>query len=120
MCAGSKTSIPKPSTSEFHVPDSHFKQNPFQGIADFEENTILPAKKTRKIAKSPYKVLDAPDLRDDFYLNVVDWSDTNCLAVALSQSVYIWSAQNSQVNKVHDYAETDDLVASVAFSRLGG
>ena len=38
----------------------------------------------RKIAKIPYKVLDAPQLRDDYYLNLVDWSDTNNLAVALS------------------------------------
>ena len=28
----------------------------------------------RKIAERPYKVLDAPALSDDFYLNLVDWS----------------------------------------------
>lgn len=28
----------------------------------------------RKIAEKPYKVLDAPALSDDFYLNLVDWS----------------------------------------------
>ena len=37
----------------------------------------------RKISSQPYKVLDAPDLSDDFYLNLVDWSSTNILAVAL-------------------------------------
>jgi hypothetical protein len=42
------------------MPQPSFKQNPFtQGIAD-DENTILPQKKTRKIPKIPYKVLDAP------------------------------------------------------------
>jgi len=59
-------------------------------------------------------------LRDDFYLNLVDWSDSNNLAVALSQCVYIWSASSSEVTKLHDYAEEDDLVASVGWSRLGG
>lgn len=103
-----------------HVPQPTFKQNPFtQGIAD-DQNTILPQKKTRKIAKIPYKVLDAPQLRDDYYLNLVDWSDSNNLAVALSSCVYIWSASSSAVTKLHDYSETDDLVASVAWSRLGG
>ena len=72
-----------------------FKHNPFQGIADFQDNTLLPMKKTRKISKIPNKVLDAPELRDDFYLNVVDWSDSNNLGIALTQSVYIWSASNS-------------------------
>lgn len=30
--------------------------------------------KPRRINKMPYKVLDAPQLQDDFYLNLVDWS----------------------------------------------
>ena len=104
------------------MPQPSFKQNPFtQGIAD-DENTILPQKKTRKIPKIPYKVLDAPQLRDDYYLNLVDWSDTNNLAVALSSCVYIWSASSSAVTKLHDYSDAirDDLVASVSWSRLGG
>jgi cell division cycle 20-like protein 1, cofactor of APC complex len=32
------------------------------------------APRGRKIAEKPYKVLDAPALSDDFYLNLVDWS----------------------------------------------
>ena len=31
-------------------------------------------KKQRVIPQQPYKVLDAPCLQDDFYLNLVDWS----------------------------------------------
>ena len=48
-------------------------------------------KEERNIAKIPYKVLDAPQLSDDFYLNLVDWSDSNFLAVGLMNSVYILS-----------------------------
>jgi cell division cycle 20-like protein 1, cofactor of APC complex len=59
-------------------------------------------------------------LRDDFYLNLVDWSDTNNLAVALNQQVYIWSASSSSVVKLHDYSVDEDMPASVAWSRLGG
>lgn len=42
----------------------------------FQEQDLLSVKykKKRKIAKSPFKVLDAPLLQDDFYLNLVDWS----------------------------------------------
>jgi cell division cycle 20-like protein 1 (cofactor of APC complex) len=50
------------------------------------------ATKLRKINKMPFKVLDAPQLQDDFYLNLVDWSAQNELAVGLNQAVYIWSA----------------------------
>ena len=51
-------------------------------------------KSVRKIPKVPFKVLDAPSLEDDFYLNLVDWSSTNILAVGLGTAVYIWSASS--------------------------
>ena len=51
-------------------------------------------KSVRKIPKVPFKVLDAPSLKDDFYLNLVDWSSTNNLAVGLGTAVYIWSASS--------------------------
>ena len=52
----------------------------------------------RKISKIPFKVLDAPELGDDFYLNLVDWSSQNVLSVGLSTCVYLWSACTSQVS----------------------
>jgi cell division cycle 20-like protein 1 (cofactor of APC complex) len=36
------------------------------------------------------KVLDAPDLQDDFYLNLVDWSSGNVLSVGLGTCVYFF------------------------------
>lgn len=52
----------------------------------------MKAIKSRRVSKVPFKVLDAPQLQDDFYLNLVDWSSTNVLAVGLLDAVYIWSA----------------------------
>ena len=47
-------------------------------LLDLENNHALAIDssvlKTRKVSKVPYKVLDAPGLQDDFYLNLVDWS----------------------------------------------
>ena len=42
-------------------------------------------------------MLDAPSLQDDFYLNLVDWSSQNVLAVGLGSCVYLWSASTSKV-----------------------
>jgi cell division cycle 20-like protein 1, cofactor of APC complex len=58
-----------------------------------------PKKPTRKISKAPFKILDAPALQDDYYLNLVDWSHNNVLSVALGSSVYLWSACTSKVGK---------------------
>lgn len=54
----------------------------------------------RKISRIPFKVLDAPCLKDDFYLNLVDWSSRNVLAVGLGCCVYLWSAHTSVVTKL--------------------
>lgn len=74
--------------------------------------------KTRKIAKLPAKVLDAPALQDDFYLNLIDWSDQNYLSVGLGSSVYLWSAVTSKVLKLCDLG-LNDSVTSVAWSVKG-
>ncbi|XP_065313603.1 uncharacterized protein LOC135922970 isoform X2 [Gordionus sp. m RMFG-2023] len=69
---------------------------------DTESLMSSPRKCFRKIPSMPYKILDAPDLQDDFYLNLVDWSDSNILAVGLGSCVYLWNAITSQVTKLCD------------------
>ena len=66
----------------------------------------------------PFKILDAPELQDDFYLNLVDWSSLNVLAVGLARSVYIWSACTSVVARLCELPE-NDLVTSVSWSKRG-
>jgi len=73
----------------------------------------------RKISRSPFKVLDAPALQDDFYLNLVDWSSSNILAVGLGTSVYLWSACTSKVTKLCELAPQQDSVCSVAWTQRG-
>ena len=58
---------------------------------------VSPRRATRKIPKTPFKVLDAPELQDDYYLNLLDWSSTNILAVGLGSAVYLWNASTCQV-----------------------
>ena len=38
-----------------------------------------------QISKTPYKVLDAPALKDDYYLNLLDWSNKDLLGVGLDR-----------------------------------
>ncbi|WOL10618.1 protein FIZZY-RELATED 2 [Canna indica] len=72
----------------------------------------------RKVPRSPYKVLDAPALQDDFYLNLVDWSSHNVLAVGLGNCVYLWNACSSKVTKLCDLG-VDDSVCSVGWAQRG-
>jgi len=72
----------------------------------------------RKISALPYKVLDAPALQDDFYLNLLDWSSLNVLAVGLGSCVYLWSASSSKVTKLCDVGP-EDSVTSVSWTHAG-
>ncbi|KFK27450.1 hypothetical protein AALP_AA8G384300 [Arabis alpina] len=81
-------------------------------------NRSSPVKSPRKILKSAYKVLDAPALQDDFYLNLVDWSAQNVLAVGLGNCVYLWNACSSKVTKLCDLGG-DDNVCSVSWALRG-
>lgn len=72
---------------------------------------LSPKKAPRVVSKVPYKVLDAPDLADDFYLNLVDWGSSNTLGVGLGSCVYMWNSQSGRVTKLCDLG--DDTVTSV-------
>ena len=65
------------------------------------------------------QVLDAPALADDYYLNLVDWSSQNTLAVGLGTCVYLWSACTSKVTRLVDFGEAGGAVCSVAWSQRG-
>jgi cell division cycle 20-like protein 1, cofactor of APC complex len=81
----------------------------------FTSNTSV---QKRKINKLPCKVLDAPALQDDYYLNLIDWSSQNYLAVGLASSVYMWNANNSKVTKLCDLGMSDSAT-SVSWSTKG-
>jgi len=77
-----------------------------------------PKKIPRKIPKLPFRVLEAPNIQDDFYLNLVDWSSQNVLAVGLHQSVFLWHASTGMVTKLCDLPG-DSQIASVAWMGRG-
>lgn len=54
------------------------------------------AKPTRQISSAPLRILDAPDLKDDYYLNLMSWSASNVLAIALSSTLYLWDAASGK------------------------
>lgn len=106
-----------PSHNSSYAHHSPYSLSPLS--AQSQKLLRSPRKPMRKIPKVPFKVLDAPDLQDDFYLNLVDWSSTNVLGVGLGTSVYLWSACTSQVTKLCDLANREDSVSSVSWSEKG-
>ena len=52
---------------------------------DYEYETL------RKIPQEPERILDAPNLIDNFYFNPIDWGSKNILSVCLGSYSYLWN-----------------------------
>ncbi|KZZ92069.1 WD-repeat containing protein slp1 [Moelleriella libera RCEF 2490] len=72
----------------------------------------------RRIATAPERVLDAPGLIDDYYLNLLDWSSGNQVAIGLERCVYVWSADEGSVNCLLE-SPPDTYISSVKWSEDG-
>ena len=73
------------------------------------------SRSARLIPTSPDKILDAPDIVDDYYLNLLDWSPSNILAVGLGQAVYLFNAGTGAVHKLLDTADPENYITSLAW-----
>ncbi|XP_034823528.1 cell division cycle protein 20 homolog [Pan paniscus] len=71
------------------------------------------------IPSLPDHNLDAPEIRNDYYLNLVDWSSGNVLAVALDNSVYLWSASSGDILQLLQMEQTGKYVYSAAWIKEG-
>ncbi|KAI2462871.1 WD40 repeat-like protein [Annulohypoxylon bovei var. microspora] len=70
----------------------------------------------RCLPNAPFKVLDAPGLRDDFYCSIMAYSRTcNTLAVGLGNLLYGWS-ESSGVTLLNTGLKDGSWLTSVAFS----
>lgn len=61
---------------------------------------LTPSKRLRDIPKTPYRVLDAPGLADDFYCDLIDWSSQDKLAVVLGKSCFLTDDVTNDVSEL--------------------
>lgn len=67
-------------------------QNPMKVLYVHAKTPASAKSSSRYIPQAPDRILDAPDIVDDYYLNLIDWSPNNILAAALGSTVYLWNA----------------------------
>jgi cell division cycle 20, cofactor of APC complex len=84
------------------------------------EDLSVAKKVLRKVPSAPFRILDAPDIVDDYYLNLISWGKDNILAVALAQSVYLWNAGNGEINHLVTLESPSDYVTSVSWCTVPG
>jgi cell division cycle protein 20 (cofactor of APC complex) len=65
------------------------------------------------------RTLDAPDLVDDYYLNLLDWGSANVLAIALGNTVYLWDASNGSTSELVTVDDENGPITSVSWAPDG-
>ena len=43
------------------------------------------------VRTEPIKILEAPKLKDDFYLNLLDWSPRDLIGISLENGIFLWN-----------------------------
>ncbi|GAA5911016.1 hypothetical protein JCM6882_006749 [Rhodosporidiobolus microsporus] len=83
----------------------------FDSLGELANSRVEP----RLVDKVPLKVLDAPDVRDDFYTQYLSWSPDNRLAIALGSQVWTYQPADGAIGRVRSpsAANSDLPVASV-------
>ena len=79
-------------------------------LSIFTAHKIIPkyiTRSARYIPQEPIRILDAPDVINDYYLNLLDWNSNNLIAVGLGTSVYIWNATTGCISKLCEFPNSN-------------
>ena len=107
----------KPFYSHMNDSEHSFSCNNKSGSEDFDskfnDNFPVSSKKTC-VPEIPFKVLDAPGLRNDFYSNLVCWSNkSDIIAAGLGSTVYCWSEKRGTIPLQHIGSQ---IISALCFS----
>ena len=59
---------------------------------------------------TPDKILDSPNLKGEYAFNILDWSISNTLTVALSDTVYLWYGNSNETKELLNSSENISCV----------
>lgn len=75
--------------------------------------------RSRYIQRTPVAILDTPNLKDDYYLNILDWGPTNLVAVALENSVYTYHYKSKKTECLAYTSDNTAYVSALKFAHAG-
>ncbi|KAJ3295836.1 ubiquitin-protein transferase activating protein [Borealophlyctis nickersoniae] len=114
------------TTPEKNRPSFDFKCSSTPGSARSSRSSYCftpnrtgsPTPPRRDIPKTAERILDAPGLKNDYYINVLDWSSRNVVLVGLGSKCYVWDGATQKVEEVFGTLYPD-AVSACTFSPDG-
>jgi cell division cycle 20-like protein 1, cofactor of APC complex len=102
----------QPKILHFHEQELP-KENRNPNLPDI--NGSDSAFKKQRLPVNPYKVMPANFLKDDFYLNLLDYSDSGNIGVGLQGGLFVWSGCATKVTKAFEFKEEGEFICSLQF-----
>ncbi|KAM0889535.1 hypothetical protein ACQ4PT_027636 [Festuca glaucescens] len=78
-----------------------------------------PARKRRLNPLTPDRILDAPDLADDYRVNLLDWGRRNMLSIVLGNRICLLDESSGSISELATVHEDDGPVTSVSWAPDG-
>jgi cell division cycle protein 20 (cofactor of APC complex) len=69
--------------------------------------------------QTPDRILDAPDLADDYRVNLLDWGRRNVLSIALGNRICLLDVSSGSISELATVHEDDGPVTSVSWAPDG-
>ncbi|KAG8787535.1 ubiquitin-protein transferase activating protein [Serendipita sp. 397] len=115
---------PMLAAQRLHVQPLYAREKTGSSSTPGTSGSSSAATKVRKLPTQPERVLDAPGILDDYYLNLLTWSSRNELAVGLEESTYVWRASTGAAFQLTESTEgrwvtSLDWSADGAFLAIG-
>ena len=102
-----KAPLPKDSDSEMKV------------LYSCSSKPKAVKKTQRHVSCQPELTLEAPNLVDDYYLNLLDWNCNNVLAIGLQNEVFLWNGNDGTIEKIECLQNASSQVTSVGWTADG-
>ncbi|XP_043696345.1 cell division cycle 20.1, cofactor of APC complex-like [Telopea speciosissima] len=85
----------------------------------YSSQQLKSVKPRRHIPQSSERTLDAPDILDDYYLNLLDWGSSNILSIALGNTLYLWNASDGSSSDLVTIEDDYGPITSVRWAPDG-
>lgn len=86
-----------------------------QEACSSDSTKSTPRKPQRILPEAPERILDAPDLLDDYYLNLMDWSSSGILAICLGSAVFMWNSTTGDTCQLLNTEDSENPVTSISW-----
>ncbi|XP_057453599.1 cell division cycle 20.2, cofactor of APC complex-like [Lotus japonicus] len=102
----------KPSVPVQLTPEEWFSRSP-------SPQSKSSKHRSRDIPKTSNLKLDAPDIVNDFNLNLLDWGCCDVLALALGNTVYLWNDYDKSTSELVTVDDESGPITSVSWAPDG-